>query len=114
MSKLHDAAARVVAARNKPDGSWDDLKEAIGELEDLVKIPSPAEGTALDGGPAFPFLEPPTSCNVAPGMSLRDWFAGRAIPPLYPNNSFDYGDVAKTAYAVADALLAERAKGGVK
>lgn len=29
--------------------------------------------------PAFPYVEPPTTCNVNTGMSLRDYFAGQAL-----------------------------------
>ena len=31
-----------------------------------------------NGGPAFPFVEPDTSCNVNEGMTLRDYFAAKA------------------------------------
>jgi hypothetical protein len=48
-------------------------------------------------------------------MSLRDWFAGRALTGYLAT----YGEclvvpsfAAETAYAVADAMLKERAKGG--
>lgn len=56
-----------------------------------------------------------------PPMTLRDWFAGQALPWAL---SFDYGNewgksgkghapfAAARAYAVADAMLAERAKAG--
>ena len=34
-----------------------------------------------DGGPAFPFIVPPSEDfqNIMDGMSLRDWFAGQAL-----------------------------------
>jgi len=38
-------------------------------------------------------------------MTLRDWFAGQAISQSLLNE-----DGAKYAYAIADAMLAERAK----
>lgn len=54
-----------------------------------------------------------------PGMSLRDWFAGQALIGLMSNSVHDhcplFGDgdpFARDAYIVADAMLAERAKGG--
>lgn len=49
--------------------------------------------------------------NFNGGMTLRDWFAGQAL-----NACLDYHgphervEAAKTAYAVADAMLAESAK----
>ena len=86
-----------------------------------------------DGGPAFPVsgvkieaglfqLDP-----VFHGMSLRDWFAGQvmnafasdlsdvevALRPEDTDESFRvryWSELASTAYAVADAMLAERAK----
>jgi len=44
----------------------------------------------------------------SPGMTLRDYFAAKTIPQIYPNNNFDYTQVAATAYAIADAMLAAR------
>ena len=53
------------------------------------------------------------------GMTLRDWFAGQALVGLMSHNAHDhcplFGDgepFARDAYLVADAMLAERAKGG--
>ena len=71
-----------------------------------------------DGGPAFPVPD-----SYYPhggirhgfnGMSLRDWFAGEAMKALiaaFPENSAPA--IARLAFAQADAMLAERAKGGV-
>ena len=81
-----------------------------------------------DGGPAFPTLSPPMSCihdgvveidagseRMPPGMSLRDWFAGCSLYIA----SFNFERlptsaplVADRAYAIADAMLAARQKGG--
>ncbi len=45
------------------------------------------------------------------GMSLRDWFAGRALIGLASSREWErYTDVAAHAYGLADAMLAERAK----
>ena len=73
-----------------------------------------------DGGPAF-------SCKAnesrggypANGMSLRDWFAGQALAGLLASGvASERGqtceDVAQIAYANADAMIAERAKGGAE
>jgi hypothetical protein len=42
------------------------------------------------------------------GMYLRDYFAAKALSGL--NTSANALDVAKTAYRVADAMIAERSK----
>ena len=81
-----------------------------------------------DGGPAFPggravtLLDPDTMKVTdvvelpSTGMSLRDYFAGQVIACVYG----DYLDaepspqeIAKIAYEIADAMLAERKRGGV-
>jgi hypothetical protein len=62
-----------------------------------------------DGGPAFPREYMHTGHS---GMSLRDWFAGQALANsrtfFGENSSATPEDVALQAYAVADAMLAER------
>jgi len=76
-----------------------------------------------NGGPAFPSPishNPMTYSVTHPGMSLRDHFAGLALPAVL-NNAFvqfanshwpvDWRDgVAKSAYQLADAMLREREK----
>jgi hypothetical protein len=63
-----------------------------------------------DGGPAFPQFDDTDRRDR--GMSLRDWFAGQAL--ANPRTFFEENshatpeDVALQAYAVADAMLAER------
>lgn len=74
--------------------------------------------TMMNGGPAFPVYTP--DMNVAddagPGMSLRDWFAGQALPYLTEflvlelYNDRGPSDIAAKAYQIADAMLAQRAK----
>ncbi len=66
-----------------------------------------------DGGAAFP------GTGYGRGMSLRDWFAGQAITgvmaaelPAKTNISGAIKDAAEIAYSIADAMLAERKKGG--
>lgn len=60
-----------------------------------------------DGGPAFPKSDRNTGSD---GMTLRDWFAGMALPGLVL--SFDSSsvvvDVADIAYQYADAMLKAR------
>ena len=43
------------------------------------------------------------------GMTLRDWFAGQAVTNM--NFRDDWGSIARRAYQLADAMLAERTRG---
>lgn len=70
-----------------------------------------------DGGPAFPFVEPDTMVNVAVGMTLRDYFAAKAMQgwlssygpdDKHPATAGDADFVAQRSYAMADAMLAAR------
>lgn len=88
-----------------------------------------------DGGPAFPGKTPIsgidqmtgkwiTSDGYSSGMSLRDYFAGEALPALIAGGDAlngirkaaaasgqdGYAVSAQVAYAYADAMLAERSK----
>lgn len=81
-----------------------------------------------DGGPAFPGLVETGKLQIGDdefahpvfgaqgGMSLRDWFAGQALAGLCSSPSmrqiWDATDMAMQSYQFADAMLAERAKGG--
>jgi|WetSurSiteA1Bulk_404760.scaffolds.fasta_scaffold125267_2 hypothetical protein len=73
-----------------------------------------------DGGAAFPrpignngrpdYMDSEISYAQA-GMSLRDWFAGQAIVSMCRDDAdWDSALVARCAYVLADAMLAERAK----
>lgn len=89
----------------------------------------------IDGGPAFPGATETNGygdghhvvlpsgqiewMTVKPGMSLRDWFAGKALqggiasdahPDVVIQETFEFAARAKWAYEMADAMLAERAK----
>ena len=66
-----------------------------------------------NGGPAFPIET--TATPYAPGMSLRDYFAGQAMAGMLADTNFScvIPVLATTAYALADAMLAARdANGG--
>ena len=68
-----------------------------------------------DGGPAFPQddypdRDPGLDEHPGRGMSLRDWFAGQALVGLLTSHRDSKSVIVETAYAVADAMLAERAK----
>jgi hypothetical protein len=74
--------------------------------------------------PAFPSvcLGDPGHPASAPGMSLRDWFAGQALGGACSTIKLggmseadiaaDCAEVARITYVIADAMLAEREKGG--
>lgn len=73
-----------------------------------------------DGGPAFPVPEPGMGrADWFSGASLRDVFAWQALPAIISTCAGDTrrGDetaeemFARKSYAIADAMLAERAKG---
>ena len=67
-----------------------------------------------DGGPAYPAGE----AFRAPGMSLRDWFAGQALAGYSTERPPNIGDTevdvavrrrfARSAYMMADAMLEAR------
>ena len=70
-------------------------------------------------GPAFPHVKPQPQNFVSyhPGMSLRDWYAGQALPSILLRCWDDLQQAgektavaawASLAYAVADAMLAAR------
>ena len=87
--------------------------------------------TPNDGGPAFPHAQrlwdndaQSWAVHSVGGMTLRDWFAGQTINGIMANDSaetercyFGLGqkdtinNMAAFAYAIADAMLAESAKG---
>jgi len=65
-----------------------------------------------NGGPAFPDSDGQT--DYTGGMTLRDYFAAKAMQAMI-NNYVEYGydgyaDLANDAYKLADAMLAEREK----
>ncbi|SPA44642.1 hypothetical protein [Cupriavidus taiwanensis] len=69
-----------------------------------------------DGGPAFPRLKSLSNktpayavAESADGMTLRDYFAAKAMPEIYNRvESGGFERVAKLAYEMADAMLAAR------
>lgn len=70
-----------------------------------------------DGGPAFPTsyevrIRGIIEVHYADGMTLRDYFAAKAMNGLcsYSEYSGSKGSIAKYAYELADAMLAEREK----
>ncbi len=61
-----------------------------------------------DGGSAYP----QATGTYWSGMTLRDWFAGHALAGIADNTDDDryLAHIAKSAYALADAMLDERQK----
>jgi len=61
------------------------------------------------GGPAFPTDH---NKNVAEGMTLRDYFAAKAMQAEMTDgiHESDFAWTAARAYKMADAMLAERSK----
>ena len=65
---------------------------------------------ANDGGPAFPVtieLEPDVF-HLMPGMSLRDYFAAKAMGAMDACEYEKFEHMAADAYKIADAMLAAR------
>jgi hypothetical protein len=64
--------------------------------------------TPNDGGPAFPYEQ-----RSEPGMTLRDYFAAKAMQGISANSTYDMRAeaTAQWAYMQADAMIAEREKG---
>lgn len=70
------------------------------------------------GGPAFPcdHLVDDDGVSLASGMTLRDYFAAKALPSILSPNPVtgqyalvtDFDDCAITAYKMADAMLKAR------
>ena len=65
------------------------------------------------GGPAFPTKNyaaiQPLAEGYSEGMTLRDWFAGKAMQGLM-DAAMPMPEIAQAAYQMADAMLKERDK----
>jgi len=59
------------------------------------------------GGPAFPFVCD-ADFDYGTGMTLRDYFAAKAMQGLIENGNTDAQQMAKAAYIMADAMLKAR------
>jgi hypothetical protein len=59
-------------------------------------------------GPAFPTGTGVTPYN--PGMTLRDYFAAKAMQVLIANDNTDLDEDARDAYMIADMMLKAREK----
>lgn len=67
--------------------------------------------TKNDGGPAFPFWEPKFAESpkeyIRTGMSIRQWFAGKALEGLLSSDTIrgGFSEIATIAYKYADAMI---------
>ena len=62
------------------------------------------------GGPAFPTI-PENYMGMDPpgeGMTLRDYFAAKAMQGLCSHGNRNAQDIARAAYIIADAMLKAR------
>ena len=71
-----------------------------------------------DGGPAFPHAQrlwdndaQSWAVHSVGGMTLRDWFAGQALPRATIGAGGSAPAIAARAYFIADAMLAARLEG---
>jgi len=63
------------------------------------------------GGPAFPQQQIYSNEDGTPwfeGMTLRDFFAAKALQKLIANNNISAQQLAQASYKVADAMLKAR------
>ena len=64
------------------------------------------------GGPAFPYEYFDKQLNqnrIAVGMTLRDYFAAKAMQGYVgQGKSYDFADIAQASYQMADAMLSAR------
>lgn len=70
-----------------------------------------------DGGPCFPQLAKAGTVAVSKGgLTVRDWFAGQAMRAILETDEYQIAEgrriLAINCYALADAFIAEREKGG--
>ena len=68
---------------------------------------------ANNGGPAFPSEQYGAWDDASKGMTLRDYFAAKAMQSylMWPDaDDWEISYHAKRAYAMADAMLKEREK----
>ena len=61
------------------------------------------------GGPAFPVKTAMFDCTQS-GMTLRDYFAAKAMQAMIARIPMSGGETARVAYIIADAMLEARKK----
>ena len=69
-----------------------------------------------DGGPVFQAPEAASArfrkCHedVSMGLTVRDYFAAKALHAMNADDCASFAELSEDAYALADAMLLERAK----
>lgn len=63
-----------------------------------------------DGGSAFPIVLPSSEPVRSPGITVRDYFAGQFLSSMRVAGHIAPDVIADRCYAMADAMLAARAK----
>ena len=67
-----------------------------------------------DGGPAFPYVAGDDWQEIAPGITVRDYFAAKAMQGIMARvGAHEAALIAHDSFIVADAMLAAR-KGAEK
>jgi len=67
------------------------------------------EDKVKDGGAAFPGTKEVGYPDYAPGMSLRDWFAGKAMAAIIAHYGvYELNEDADIAYEYAEKMLRAR------
>lgn len=92
--------------------SYDEAEKSLGELTQVAVMTMGAEkmSTKNDGGTAFPAEEEEhDGFHRTEGMSLRDYFAAKAMQSLLTGGQFgSIYELAEKAYIYADAMLVMR------
>ena len=60
------------------------------------------------GGPAFPFWSDSGGLAGHAGMTLRDYFAAKAMQAIVSNGDVDPQKISQASYIIADAMLKAR------
>lgn len=113
-------AANVAAhlKRMAEPGLGNELRESLLRVVAHLNAQIARMNQPLFNPSAFPVDYVPGVMNGEPGMSLRDYFAAKALQGLLANPGCDYTPMTATAqaqsvadaYGLADAMLKERDK----
>ena len=86
--------------------------DALMAIFGFKRVEGNQMNTKNDGGPAFPHHFTQDSVGDCKGMTLRDYFAAKAMQGMYAADSsssvIPLESKVRQAYAAADAMLAER------
>lgn len=107
-----DPDSPIVGRRVEVSDEWREDRRMDERMESM---------SVEDGGPAFPQSDQHCSDSaypaggLEPGMSLRDYFAAKAMNGFLSHDNLDiakttWEGLAEDAFALADAMLAERKK----